>query len=93
MPDLILTKGAIIRGTVTNPLSQPVPGAGVAVYDPARPQSSAAVDGVKADPNGHYRLRVAPGSCCVYRNDGHGNASENITVSAGEVATVDLKTP
>ena len=100
--DLVLTKGAVIEGTITTIGGLPVPGSlggGVMTYNPSRPNSSAAVDEVKADVYGHYRIRVAPGVCRVYT----GNAStglghsplddQTVTVAPGEIKTVNLQVP
>ncbi len=96
VPDLVLTKGAIVEGVVTNSLGLPIPGAAVASYGPHRPDSSAAVIGTETDQAGHYRLRVAPGRNRIYTvgvpskfNSQY--VSQNVTVAAGEVSTVNLK--
>ncbi len=96
VPDLVLTKGAIIEGVVTNNLGLPVSGAGVASYGPHRPDSSAAVTSTNTDQAGHYRLRVAPGRNRIYTvgvpsQSNSVYVSENVSVAAGEVSTVNLK--
>lgn len=94
VPDFVLTKGAIIEGVVRNNLGLPIPGAGVANYGPHRPESSAAVIFTQADLTGHYRLRVAPGRNRVYTESVSGALnSQYVSVAAGEVRTVNLKTP
>ena len=96
VPDLVLTKGAIVEGVVTNNLGLPVLGAGVASYGPHRPDSSAAVTFTNTDQAGHYRLRVAPGRNRIYTvgvpsKSNSVYVSQNVTVAVGEVSTVNLK--
>ena len=93
VPVLMLTAGSLVEGSVTDTAGLPMPGADVSSYDPHRPASSAAVDFVKTDPQGRYRLRVAPGVCQVYTGNGQGNSSQNITVGARQVVTLNLKCP
>lgn len=96
VPDLVLTKGAIVEGIVTNNLDLPIVGAAVASYGPHRPDSSAATIGAETDMTGHYRLRVAPGHCRVYTvgipsrfNSLY--VGKEVGMAAGEVRTVNLK--
>jgi len=96
VPDLVLTKGAIVEGVVTNNLGLPVSGAGVASYGPHRPSSSAAVTFTNTDQAGHYRLRVAPGRNRIYTvgvpsKSNSQYVAQDVTVAAGEVSTVNLK--
>ena len=94
--NLVLTEGAIIQGTVTDTAGHPVIGqAGtVSTYNPSRPNSSAGCDSVAADSHGHYRIRVAPGTCMVYTADGGtGFKEKTVTVAPGDVKTVNLVTP
>jgi beta-lactamase regulating signal transducer with metallopeptidase domain len=61
-PDLVITPGAIVEGTVTDARTgQPLVGAEVVSVGPALPASSATTLAARADRNGRYRLRVAPG--------------------------------
>ena len=67
LPDLILTRGAIVQGTVTDMTTgDPVPGVCIGSYGPHRPMSSAAIIGDYTDGNGRYQLRVAPGRSYIY---------------------------
>jgi len=70
VPDLVLTPGGIITGTVTDKATgRPIMGATVMSYGPHRPESSAAVIAAQTDSTGTYRLRVAPGRSRVYVSD------------------------
>lgn len=70
VPDLVLTPGGIITGTVTDKATgRPIEGATMMSYGPHRPASSAAVIAAQTDSTGTYRLRVAPGKSRVYQAD------------------------
>ncbi len=70
VPDLMLTPGGIITGTVTDKATgRPIAGATVMSYGPHRPESSAGVISAQTDSTGTYRLRVAPGRSRVYEAD------------------------
>lgn len=93
LPDLVLTKGAIVTGTVTDGSGRPLPGMMIYSFGPHRPDSSSGFVSVAADQNGIYRLRVAPGVCRIYIGSGLSSSKDGIktvTVAAGEVKTVDL---
>ncbi len=92
LPDLVLTKGALVVGRVTS-FGVPVPRTVVQSYGPHRPATTAATSSAYTDLSGHYRLRVAPGTSRVYVASGSGNASRNVTLSVGEIKTVDLAAP
>jgi RNA polymerase sigma factor (sigma-70 family) len=92
LPDLVLTRGALVVGRVTKS-GVALPRTAVQSYGPHRPATTAATSYAYTDLSGHYRLRVAPGISQVYVASGAGNASRNVTVSAGEIKTVDLVTP
>ena len=67
LPDLVLTRGAIVEGTVTDMTTgEPLPGVCIGSYGPHRPMSSAAIIGDYTDGNGRYQLRVAPGRSYIY---------------------------
>src|SRR5207237_7216385 len=60
--DLVMTPGAIVEGTVTDARSgKLLRAAQVVSIGPALPASSAMTLATMVDPNGRYRLRVAPG--------------------------------
>lgn len=90
LPDLVLTRGAIVTGTVMDGRGRPVPGVMVGSYGPHRPASSPGFISVTADQHGQYRLRVAPGVSRIYLASGPGSASRDVTVAPGVVETVDL---
>jgi 5-hydroxyisourate hydrolase-like protein (transthyretin family) len=67
IPDLVLTSGALITGTVVDQATgRPLEGVHVGCYGPHRPRFSGVLDSVRTDPDGRYRLRVAPGTSHVY---------------------------
>jgi uncharacterized GH25 family protein len=85
LPDLILTRGAIIEGTVTDMTTgEPLPGVCMGSYGPHRPMSSAAIISDYTDGHGRYQLRVAPGHSYVYVAGAPPGCQE------GQAATVDL---
>ncbi len=88
LPDLVLTRGALVVGRVTK-FGVAIPRTAVPSYGPHRPATTAATSSAYTDLSGHYRLRVAPGTSRVYV----GNESHDVTVSAGEIKTVDFVTP
>jgi len=91
VPDLILTPGALLIGTVKDKSGLPVAGVGVGNYGPHRPKSSAACGSAMTNAAGQYRLRVAPGSNRIYVMDGNrGDAEQNINVESGTITTVNL---
>jgi uncharacterized GH25 family protein len=67
LPDLVLTSGAIIEGTVTDlTTGEPLSGVSIGSYGPHRPMSSAAIISDYTDEHGRYQLRVAPGHSYIY---------------------------
>jgi hypothetical protein len=94
LPDLVLTHGAVIEGQVFDTVSgQPLAGVSVGSYGPHRPRSSAAIVGGRADVNGRYRIRVAPGESYVYVSGpppGHANPGNTVQIAEGETATLDF---
>ena len=93
VPDLILTPGGLITGTVTDKATgRPIMGATVMSYGPHRPESSAAVISSQTDSKGNYRLRVAPGKSRVYEADTFSNESGIDTNRYLEVAEGQTKT-
>jgi hypothetical protein len=102
VPDLILTPGAFVTGTVTGTNSKAVEGVSIGSYGPERPTSSAAIVDTLTDAAGHYRLRVAPGKNGVYVSDGRYNGYTDVqakakglmkavSVTAGQSATADFQ--
>lgn len=92
--DIKLVRGAFVTGTVIDvATNEPVVPAGdraprVAHYGPARPRTGAAVTSTKVNPDGTYRLRVAPGTNYIYLMTG--GSFEIVTVEDGEEIMVDL---
>ncbi len=90
-PDLVLTTGAMVEGTVTDTgTGQPAPGVMIGSYGPHRPYSSAAVSGAKANAAGKFRLRVAPGESRIYVvdvPDGYLRGKEDVTVTLAKGET------
>jgi len=71
IPDIILTRGAIIRGRVLDRATrQPLPNVFVACHGPQNPRSGAAVTTAYTDAQGRYAMRVAPGTSYVYIGGG-----------------------
>jgi beta-lactamase regulating signal transducer with metallopeptidase domain len=69
-PDLVLTHGAFVQGTVVDRKSgAPLRGVNVTSIGPFRPFSSAMVLMVMTDPQGRFKLRVAPGENHVCVDD------------------------
>ena len=97
VPDLILTPGGIITGTVTDKATgRPIAGATVMSYGPHRPESSAGVISAQTDSTGTYRLRVAPGRSRVYEADTFDpqsgvNNNRYLEVAEGETKTQDFQ--
>ena len=93
LPDLVLLKGAIVIGTVTDAGGRPLSGVDVGSYGPHRPTSSATIISTKTNGMGKYSLRVAPGVSRVYIASGLSTSKEGdktVTVAAGEIQTVNL---
>ncbi len=91
LPDLVLTHGGLITGTVTDAQGKPVAGVSVGSYGPERPASSAMIISSQTDAAGHYQLRVAPGTSRVYIADDHWKAADAVRVVAeGETKTGDF---
>ena len=93
VPDLLLTSGALVVGTVIDSTGRPLSGVSIGSYGPHRPASSATIIAAKTDVAGHYRLRVAPGLSRVYVASGPGNLSQNVEVASGRIATVNFESP
>ncbi len=93
LPDLVLTPGAIITGTVTDAEGVHLSGIYVESYGPQTPETSAINSAAKTDNRGNYRLRVAPGVSRIRIAVGSSlfeNGTKSVTVVAGEIKTVDL---
>ena len=82
--DIRLVRGAIVYGNVigVGEEEQSANGLHVAHYGPARPRSGAAVTFTTVNPDGTYRLRVAPGNNYLYVMGGSG--SIQVDVKDGE---------
>ena len=103
VPDLILTKGSLVVGRVTDRFGVPVPNVVVQSYGPHRPATTAATIGAVTDLSGHYRLRVSPGQSQVYVGyvtSGSGTPRQNVKMTSRDVAvaarrveTVDFVAP
>lgn len=71
IPDIVLTRGALIRGRVLDRATrQPLPNVFVACHGPQNPRSGAAVTTAYTDAQGRYAMRVAPGTSYVYIGGG-----------------------
>jgi len=95
LPDLVLTPGAIVTGTVTDAGGRPLLHVPVYAYGPSKPATSAAASATATDLAGRYQLRVAPGVSRVYTATAAGtttskDADKTVNVAAGEIQTVDL---
>jgi len=90
MPDLLLTTGALVIGTMTDSSGKPLARVDVCSYGPHRPASSATCIGAKTDVAGRYRLRVAPGLSRVYVGSDPGNLSQNVELASGRIAIVNF---
>ena len=96
VPDLILTRGAFVTGTVTDKATgRPLSGVSVGSYGPERPSTSTAVVVTRTDSNGHYRLRVSPGKSQVYIADGRyeGQGLKDgtfLSVAAGQTKVISF---
>lgn len=93
VPDIILTTGAIIEGTVTDEnTGKPIKGVYIGCYGPHRPNSSAMVLNCLTDAQGHYRLRVPPGKSRIYvMQQGFTDKSVEVIVKKGETTPVPFK--
>ncbi|MFO1095875.1 MAG: carboxypeptidase regulatory-like domain-containing protein [Planctomycetaceae bacterium] len=78
--DIRLVRGVFVYGQLidpgTNKPIQPDERTYVAHYGPARPRSGAAVSNTVVQPDGSYRLRVAPGRNFIYLQSGPGGGVE-----------------
>ena len=70
VPDLILTHGAVITGTVVNTAGKALPDVYVYSLGPRYPASMNGSSSVQADSHGHFSLRVAPGDNWIYVSGG-----------------------
>ncbi len=98
VPDLLLTKGALVEGTILDEAAgKPIAGAMIGSYGPERPRSTAAVIATRSDEAGHYRLRVAPGKSYVYLMGPPQGYPDNtrqafdISVEKGQTKTVNFR--
>jgi hypothetical protein len=99
LPDIVLTPGAIVEGTVTDESTgKSVPGISVGSHGPHRPQSSAMIISSMTDAQGRYRLRVAPGESYIYVADGRvanagrrGFNDRTVTLKKGETAMIEFR--
>ncbi len=96
VPDLMLTPGGFVTGTVTNDSGKLIPGVSVGSYGPHRPASSAAIISTRTDSLGRYRLRVAPGQSRVYIADDRYKErgverGATVTVAEGTTGSADFR--
>ena len=95
--DLTLVRGGFITGRVTDRgTNEPIANHTVMVYDAARPESQAAVHGMKTDENGVYHFRAAPGRARVYTSAPEGylgrwSVDRYVDVVETETVTVDFQ--
>lgn len=64
--DIVLTKGALIEGQVTDQNGRPLAGIYVASEGPHRPKTGDSAAAAISDKTGHYEARVPPGSIRLY---------------------------
>jgi hypothetical protein len=99
LPDLVLTPGGIVEGTVVDEATgKPMPGVHVGCHGPHRPRSSAMIISSLTNAEGHYRLRVAPGESYVYVADSvaqnagrQGFNDETVSLKQGETRSVNFR--
>ena len=98
VPDLILTPGGFVTGTVTDGAGKSILGVSVGSYGPHRPASSGAIISTRTDSSGRYRLRVAPGRSRVYVADGRyegqgveGGATVTVAIGVTKAANFQVK--
>ena len=91
--DLTLVEGGFIAGkiidTETNQAFRPDEHTDVAIYGPSRPKSGAAVQLTKIQPDGSYKIRVAPGNNYIYLR--LGPVSSSFKIQGEEHYWVDVK--
>ena len=84
-PDLVLTPGALVEGTVVDTRSgKPLLGVFVGSLGPFRPRTSAMMLAAAADRDGRFRLRVAPGENRIYVDVSGGTGAPDRLYPAGE---------
>ncbi|MEW4561192.1 carboxypeptidase regulatory-like domain-containing protein [Bremerella sp. JC770] len=96
--DIRLVEGGFVTGTVYTTKDKPAGPTDpqtnrpmrVAHYGPARPQSGAAVTSANLQPDGTYRLRVAPGQNYIYCMNSFQGTRGYIDVKEGEEVTFDI---
>lgn len=89
LPDLVLTKGCLVIGKVTDRFGMSAPFAVVGSYGPDRPETTAASGFAMTDLSGHYRLRVAPGKTRVYLENVSQN--QNVELMPGQITTLNFR--
>jgi len=95
-PNIVLSAGAIIEGTVTDEATgKPRPGIEIMVGGPQGSWMTAGGARTASDKNGHYRVRVGPGKNRIqlFNSDGFGRPEPQIGVEVknGEKKTVPIK--
>jgi len=70
-PDLVLTHGAVIAGTVVNKAGETLPNVYVYSLGPRYPASMGGSSQTQTDSSGRYSLRVAPGDNWIYLSGGY----------------------
>lgn len=70
-PDLVLTHGAVITGTIVNKAGEALPSVYVYSLGPRYPASMLGASSTQADGFGRYSLRLAPGDNWIYLSGGY----------------------
>lgn len=90
-------KGKIIDANIDKPI-RPGYGADVAIYGPSRPKSGVAVESSLIEPDGSFKIRVAPGRNYIYLRPGKDYRQQVISppyhwveIKDGETAKVIFK--
>jgi hypothetical protein len=93
-PDLMLTRGAVVQGRVSDGRTgAPLPGVRVGGHGPIRPESSAAIFAANTDADGRYALRLPPGESYLSAGTGQPpleSPRQSVSLQYGETRTVDL---
>jgi hypothetical protein len=95
-PNIVLSSGAIIEGTVADEATgKPRPGIEIMVGGPQGSWMTAGGARATSDKTGHYRVRVGPGANTIqlFNSDGFGRPEPHIRVEVtnGEKKTVPIK--
>lgn len=93
LPDFVLTRGAVIEGTVKDEATgKPLPGVTVMCYGPYRPRSSMWPATTKTDEKGRYVMHVVAGRCTVFLNrHGYEDQITRVNLKPGEKKSVSFR--